>query len=130
MRSTLLTATALSFVLLTGAAAASTPEVKTETNYEAKDNGGYTAKEKAESTDANGTTTERVTSKKVDVDSNGNKETTVETKSSTDPKGMFNKTSTEVKNKKVEKEDESKYSHKKIINGKTVEENTDTSVSH
>ncbi len=46
------------------------------------------------STDANGTTykTDRTTD--VDVDSNGNKSATVKTKTSTDPKGLFNKSTT------------------------------------
>lgn len=129
MRKTIFAFAALAaFMIVTPSFAASTDN-STETSFDAKDNGGYVAKEKAESTDANGTTVKHNTTKKVDVDNKGNKETTVDIKSSNDPKGLFNKTSTEVKNKAVEKDGKTEYSHKKIVNGKTVEENNDTQES-
>lgn len=126
MRNTLLAAAALSALLVAGPTfAATSTDATTSTSYDAKDNGGYVAKEKTESTDAAGTTVKHDTTKKVDIDSNGNKTTKVDIKSSTDPKGLMNKTSTEVKNKAVEKDGEAQYTHKKIVNGKTVEENTE-----
>lgn len=126
MRKTLLAAAALSAVLVAGPSfAATSTDASTETSYDAKDNGGYTAKEKTEHTDASGTTVKHTATKKVDVDSKGNKETTVDVKSSTDPKGLMNKTSVETKNKAVEKDGSATYMHKKIVNGKTVEENTE-----
>lgn len=43
------------------------------------------------STSAKGTTTERITNTNVYYDKNGNKAATQETQTSTDPKGLFNK---------------------------------------
>lgn len=106
-------------------AATTTTDSSSDTSYDAKDNGGYVAKEKSETTDANGTTIKHATTKKVDLDSNGNKTTKVNIKSSTDPKGLMNKSTTETTNKAVEKDGKSEYTHKKTVNGKTVEENSE-----
>ena len=46
------------------------------------------------STDANGTTTERTSSTEVDVDDNGHRKTVIKSKTTEDPKGLFNKTTT------------------------------------
>ena len=46
------------------------------------------------STDVNGTTTEQKTSTDVSVDENGHKTAVVESKTTKDPKGLFNKTTT------------------------------------
>ena len=46
------------------------------------------------STDANGTTTEHQSSADVSVDDNGNKKAVVKSKTTKDPKGLFNKTTT------------------------------------
>ncbi len=46
------------------------------------------------STDANGTTIERKTSTKVDVDEYGNKNAVVKSKTTRDPKGLLNKSTT------------------------------------
>ena len=46
------------------------------------------------SKDANGTTTERQTSSDYDRDDNGHKKVVVKTKTTKDPKGLFNKTTT------------------------------------
>ncbi len=43
-------------------------------------------------------------------------------KETTDPKGLFNKQTTEVKNKAVEKDGKTEYTHEKTVNGKTVDE--------
>jgi outer membrane lipopolysaccharide assembly protein LptE/RlpB len=53
------------------------------------------------STDANGTTTQNQTSTDVNVDQYGNKRAVVETQTTQDPKGLFNKTTTN-KSKVVE----------------------------
>jgi hypothetical protein len=126
MRKTLLAAAALSAILIAGPSfAATSTDSTTDTSYDAKDNGGYVAKEKSETTDAAGTTTKHTAKKSVSVDDKGNKSTTVKIKSSTDPKGLMNKTTTETTNTAKETEDGTKYSHKKTVNGKTVEENSD-----
>lgn len=56
------------------------------------------------STDSAGTTTERSTSEDVSVDDNGNKKAVVKTKTTRDPKGLFNKQTTE-QSKTVEEDD-------------------------
>ncbi len=123
MRKSLLALAALSALIFASPAFADTSaDAKTESSYTAKDNGGFTAKEKTENTDAAGTATEHTATKKVDIDSNGNKETTVDVKSTTDPKGLMNKTSTEVKDKTIVKDGQVKHHHKKVVNGKTVED--------
>jgi hypothetical protein len=53
-----------------------------------------TYESKTSSTDANGTTTERKATTDVRVDEYGNKKAVVETKTTTDPKGLFNKKTT------------------------------------
>jgi len=50
---------------------------------------------KTSSTDANNTTTERENSTTVGYDSYGNKKAVVDTKTSRDPPGLFNKSTTE-----------------------------------
>lgn len=45
-------------------------------------------------TDANGTTVQRKSSTEVDVDEYGNKKAVVQSKTTKDPKGLFNKTTT------------------------------------
>lgn len=50
---------------------------------------------KTSSTDSAGTTTDKKTSTNVSVDQYGNKTAVVKTKTTKDPKGLFNKTTTE-----------------------------------
>ena len=125
MKPTLLTAVALTALIAAPAHAADTPESKSQQNYQATDNGGFKASDQSEATDASGTTVTHETTKKVDVDSRGNTTTTVDIKKSEDPKGLFNKSTTEVENKAVQKDGKAEYIHKKIVNGKTVEKTDD-----
>ena len=53
------------------------------------------------STDAQGTTTEHETNIDVSKDAHGNKEADVETKTTKDPEGLFNSTTTEESHKEV-----------------------------
>lgn len=53
-----------------------------------------------ESVDSNGTKTENESSTEVGVDENGNKTAVIKTKTTTDPEGLFNKT-TDSQTKKV-----------------------------
>ena len=54
------------------------------------------------STDANGTTTEHQSSADVSVDANGNKKAVVKSKTTKDPVGLFNKTTTSESNETLE----------------------------
>lgn len=113
---------AVALLLIAAPAHAEDTSYKSETSVKTHDDGGYEAKEKVTNKDDAGTVRKRETKKTVDADSDGNKETTVRIKSSNDPKGLFNKTTTEVENKAVEKNGKTEYSHTKKIDGKTVEE--------
>ena len=64
----------------------------TDAKYQEKDNGGYKASSTTTNTDAAGTNTTSKMTKDVDVDSKGNVTNTETTKTTTDPKGMMNKT--------------------------------------
>jgi len=60
----------------------------------ALDNPPGTYERTTSSTDANGTTTERKSSTEVSEDRYGNKKAVVKTKTTKDPKGLLNKTTT------------------------------------
>ena len=98
---------------------------KTESTYNADDD-SYTVKDKTETTDISGTTMKREATKKVTVDEKGNRATKVEVKTTKDPKGLFNKTTTEVENEAKETDGETTISRKKKVDGEIVEENTET----
>lgn len=102
-------------------------EVESKTKVEQDASGNYNKKvtTSQKSTDSAGTTTKADTTVKIDVDADGDSERVVEQTKSTDPKGLFNKT-TEATTDKVERKD-GKFStkHKKKVNGKVVE-NTET----
>ena len=99
-------------------------ESQSKTTVEKDADGHYSRKQtsSSESTDAQGTTTQSEINVKVDTDADGNAQRKVTTESSTDPKGLMNKTKSKTidnvkyRNGKVEK------THKKVVNGKTVEE--------
>lgn len=103
--------------------AAEKESYKSETKMEKDAKGNYEAKTTIQHTDTDGTTTN--TEKMVDVDANsdGTTEKTVKTEKVVDPKGLMNKS-------KVKTEDTTKTnadgilekSHKKVVDGKTVEE--------
>ena len=102
------------------------PSQKSDSTYQAKDTGGYVEKNTTVTTEPNGTViTDKVT-KDVTYDRFGNKSETDDIKKTTDPKGLFNKTTTEIKNKSAEMPDGGKdISHKETVNGKTIEENSE-----
>ncbi|MFY9288248.1 MAG: hypothetical protein WAO98_07070 [Alphaproteobacteria bacterium] len=127
MRKSLLALAAIAALASAPAFAATSPSSETEVKYQAKDNGGFKAEEKSTAVDAAGTKVENKAEKSVDVDADGSKETKVQVKHSTDPKGLFNKSTTETVNKTMEKDGKVEHSHKKKIDGKTVEENTESS---
>lgn len=122
MKAVYYTVAALAILFANNPSFGDNPSATVNTDYQATDNGGSTVKEKKESVDAAGTKSVQETTKKVDVDSNGNKTTKVDIKDTTDPKGLFNKQTTEIKNKAVEKDGKAEYTHEKTVNGTTVDE--------
>lgn len=124
---TLYALTALTALLAAAPAMAEeTVTNQSQSTFKAQENGGFDAKSTAEHTDAAGTATSQTMEKKVEVDDKGNRETTAEVKTTTDPKGLFNKQTTKVENKAAHKDGKNKYSHKKSVNGTTVEDTTET----
>jgi len=122
MKKQLFTTAILTTLMLAGPVlAADSVTTKSESTYTPSSNGGYESKDTVEHTDANGTTTSRKAEEKVDVDSKGNKETKVDIKSTTDPKGLMNKSTTEIENTAVEKNGKTEYTHKKTVDGDVVE---------
>lgn len=101
-------------------------ETTTKTSIEADSKGNVDKKSKTVSTDSAGTKT--VSEKKVEVDvkSDGAVEKTAKTETSTDPKGMMNKSKTVTKDSEKTAADGSvETSHKKTVDGKTVEATTE-----
>jgi len=107
-------------------------QTQSKTTVEKDADGNYHKKQtrSAETTDSAGTTTKSETKVEVKADADGNGERKVSMETSTDPKGILNKTKTtttdsvKYKDGKVEKE------YKKKVNGKTVEENTETTATN
>jgi len=101
---------------------------KAETKVEKDSKGNYDSKSTVKHTDTAGTTTTSEKKVEVDVDSKGNTDTTVKTEQTNDPKGLMNKTTTKTEDTETHKDSAVKTSHKKVVNGKTVEEEkTDSS---
>ena len=121
----------LALLAVTTAVVAATPAIaadvsqETKTSVKISEDGDAKKEVMTKSTDAVGTTTKAETEIKKDVDSDGSADVTVTKKSSTDPKGLMNKTSTKVVDEtKVDSDGKAKHSHKKVVNGDTVEDKT------
>ncbi len=115
------------FALSTPAFAVDTETSESSTKVQQDSNGNYSNKTSSQSTDAAGTTYTKDQKKTVDVDSSGNKDinsTTVETK---DPKGLMNKTTVKkMHHSKTNSDGTVDTSNKTVVDGKTVESNTET----
>ncbi len=113
---------AVTLVISSPAFSADKETYKSSTMVEKDTDGNYEKKVSEKATDAAGTTTAKEVKAKVDVDNNGDKESTVTTKSSTDPKGLMNKTTVKTEDKVKMKDGKTEAEHKKTVNGKTVED--------
>lgn len=123
----MLLASAAALAFTAPAFAADKETFKSETKVEKDGKGNYEAKTETKATDAAGTTTTAEKKVDVDVDSDGSKETTVESKATVDPKGLGNKETVKIKNTAETKADgTTETSHKKTVNGKTVEDEKTT----
>ncbi len=124
MKTLLMSLTALALVAAAPAFAADKESYKTETKVEAKDDGSFEKKTSEESTNMAGTTDKTKTEAKVDVKSDGTADKKVMTKTTHDPKGLFNAHTTKTE-KKVDADGVTKV--KKTVDGKTVvDQKTDT----
>lgn len=119
--------TTVAAMTIGGAAfAADKTSYESKTNIERDSKGNYNEESKTVKTNAAGTATTDKEKVEVDVHSNGDVDNTVKSERSTDPRGLFNKKSTKVTDTQDVKHDgSSKNTHKKIVNGKTVESDTE-----
>lgn len=109
------------------AAAADKTSYETKTNVERDAKGNYNEETKTEKTNAIGTTTTTKEKVEVDVHANGDVDNTVKREKSTDPRGLLNKHTTKITDTQDVKHDgSSTNTHKKVVNGKTVESETQT----
>lgn len=122
-----LLASAAALTLAAPAFAADKETYKSETKVEKDTDGDYKAKTETTKTDAAGTTTSVEKKVDIDVDKHGNVDKTVKTEETVDPKGLMNKTTTKTTDTEKTKADgTTETSHKKKVNGKTVEDTTTT----
>jgi hypothetical protein len=120
-------AAAAAFTLAGPAMAAEKTRYESETNVERDSKGNYKEESKTEKTNAAGTTTTTKEKVEVDVHANGDVDNTVKNEKTTDPRGLMNKRSTKITDTQDVKHDgTSKNTHKKIVDGKTVESVTET----
>lgn len=93
-----------------------------ETKIEKDDNGGYERTVSEESKDAAGTLRSKEVTTEVDVDNDGDKETTVKSKAVEDPKGLMNKTTVETESTTSVEDGKTSTSYEKKVNGDVVNE--------
>lgn len=128
MKTRFLLLTSVAAIALAGSAfAAEKTSYETKTTVERDAKGNYNEQSKTQKTNAVGTTTTTKEKVAVDVHANGDVENTVKSEKSTDPRGLMNKKTTKVTDTQDVKHDgSSKNTHKKVVDGKTVENNTET----
>jgi hypothetical protein len=117
----LLLSTVATLSLSGTAFAADKTTYESKTSVESDSKGNYNKENKTQSTNASGTTTEKE-KVEVDVHSNGDVDNTVKTEKTIDPKGLMNKRTTKtVDTQDVKHDGSTENTHKKVVNGKTVE---------
>ena len=119
---------AVAMLTLGGAAmAAEKTSYESKTNVERDSKGNYNEERKTEKTNAAGTTTTTKEKVEVDVHADGDVDNTVKSEKTVDPRGLMNKRSTQTTDTQDVKNDgTSKSTHKKTVDGKTVESTTET----
>jgi hypothetical protein len=126
---TLLTALAVLSLSTAAYAADVSTNVKTDLKVKSDASGSnYDKTTKTEQNDSADTTTKTNDEVKVKTDAEGNVKKTVETTTTTDPKGLMNKSTAKSTTTTEENADgTTSYKHKKKVDGKVVEENNQTS---
>ena len=123
----LVLASIIALSLSAPAFAADKESYESKTKIEKDVDGNYKEKTKTEKTDVAGTTNSVEKDVKVKVKSSGETDKTVKTTEVTDPKGLMNKETTKTTDTVKAKADGTVESdHKKTVNGKTVEENSES----
>lgn len=105
-----------------GGAIAADERYDAKTTIKQNDDGSYERKVSEESKDATGTLRSKEVTTEVDVGADGDKETTIKSKSVEDPKGLMNKTTVETESKTTLEDGKESTSYEKKINGKVVDE--------
>ncbi len=108
-----------------------TAESKTKTVVKKDDDGNYskTQTKTSESTDESGTTTKSQTKVEVESDADGNAERKVISETSTDPKGLMNKSKTVTTDTIKYKDGQVEKKYQKKVDGKVVEENMESNTA-
>lgn len=121
--------TVAAFTLSTAAAfAADKTSYETKTSVERDAKGNYNEQSKSERTNAAGTTTTNREKVEVDVNASGDVDNTLSRETTVDPRGLLNKRTTKITNTQDVKHDgSSRNTHRKIVNGTTVESDTEIS---
>jgi hypothetical protein len=129
MKTHILLLTSVAAFALSGAAmAAEKTTYESKTNVERDSKGNYNEETKTEKTNAVGTTTTNKEKGEVDVHANGDVDNTVKSEKTVDPRGLMNKRSTRTTDTQDVKHDGSmKNTHKKVVDGKTVENVSESS---
>ncbi len=107
-------------IALVANAYAADSSYKSESKVDRHDDGSYESNVKAESKDSKGKH-KTETNVEVDVDDDAT-EKTVKKEVVDDPKGLFNKQKTTVKEKVKNTKDKTIHERKKVVNGDTVED--------
>jgi hypothetical protein len=124
----LLLASVAAFTLGGAAMAAEKTSYESKTNVARDSKGNYNEESKTEKTNAAGTTTTTKEKVEVDVHANGDVDNMVKSEKTTDPRGLMNKRSTKITDTQdVKHTGATKNTHKKVVDGKTVESDVETS---
>lgn len=130
-RTHILPAVLISLGFINPAIAADTvsAETQSKTKVEKDAEGNYHKKQttSVESKDSAGTKTSTETKVDIEADADGTAEKKVTTESSTDPKGLLNKRKTSTTDTVKYEDGKVEKKYKKKVDGKTVEENVETS---
>jgi len=126
MKSILLASIAC-FALSAAAIAADKETYESDIKIDKDSAGNYSEKDTVTKTDANGTTNSSKKTLNIAVDAKGNTDKTRTTETVVDPKGLGNKHVVATKDTEKTKSDGTvKTTHKKVVNGKTVEDTSET----
>ena len=128
MKTHILLLTSVAALTISGAAfATDKTSYETNTTVDRDAKGNYNEESKTKKTNAAGTTTTTKEKVEVDVHDNGDVDNTVKSEKTTDPRGLMNKHSTKTTDTQDVKHDgSSKNTHKKVVDGNTVEDVTKT----
>lgn len=125
MKNLLITLTGAALLTATAAIAAD-EKYHSETDIKRGTDGSYESNTEVNATDAAGTAVKKELTTEVDVDADGDKETSVKYKTTRDPKGLMNKSTTETERTTKEDGSSTTTTYKKKVDGEVVTEEKKT----